>query len=260
MNDNARRPWAAPEIQYLIQKYYTQTFAAMAEDLNRSEMSVATKAARLRQEGLLAIKEPRWSESELQFLEDNWGLMRVPVLARKLNRTLAAVTEKAERFGLGPSRNGSGRITAGQLSKALGIHIRRVIDYWIPKCGLKACRKVTRTSRKLWQIEIDDFWRWARDNQDKFDSRRFEVLNLGAEPPWMAEKRRRDVGMPKRRNQEWTPEEDARLKELYRAGAIGSGVAGTGRWMDYSEIGKRLGRSRTAVQHRLDRLRREERG
>lgn len=183
-----------------------------------------------------------WTNEEIAYLEENWGKYRVAVIANKLNRTVKAVILKAKRLSLGPSKYHQGELTASQLAQALGVDIHTITDYWIPKCGLKAKRKITRSKQRFCLIDINDFWIWAKDNQDKFDSRRFEPLTLGIEPEWMKLKRKRDLKLPARRLQKWTQEEDNKARYLYKSGK------------NYAEIGKIIGRSRAAVQRRLSRI------
>lgn len=42
----------------------------------------------------------RWTNEEIEFLKANWGIMKLPVLAEKLNRTEAALRKKARRLEL----------------------------------------------------------------------------------------------------------------------------------------------------------------
>lgn len=180
---------------------------------------------------------------EIEFLEENWGKYKVSTLSKQLNRPEQGIVLKAKRLGLGPSKENQGMLNANQLSAALGIDRHAITDYWIPKCGLKAIRKATREVYKFWLININDFWKWAKENQDKFDSRRFESLSLGSEPEWMKSKRRTDMSLPPRRFQKWTAKEDERLRTLFKSGLY-----------TYKQIGELMGRSQESVEHRASRI------
>lgn len=185
----------------------------------------------------------KWTQREIQLLEELWGTCKLSTLAKKLGRSEEAILEKVKCIKLGPSKDADGRITANQLAGILNVSVSIVISYWIKKYGLKAIRKVTRSKLRFWFIDIRDFWKWAKKNQDKFDSRRFEPGALGREPEWMKQKRRDDMQLAPRRYKKWTPEEDEKLKALFRAGHL-----------SYRQIAERLGRPKTAVQNRLKRI------
>lgn len=184
-----------------------------------------------------------WSRGEIEFLQENWGKFTVAYLAKQLDRSVHGVILKAKRMALGPSKENQGLLTANQLSVALGIDRHTVVDFWIERCNLRAIRKATRNVFRFYLVDANDFWKWAEENQEKFDSRRIEPLILGPEPPWMKQKRRADLSLPTRRLQKWTTQEDKRLRELYKANIY-----------TYAEIGRVLGRSRESVERRLSRI------
>lgn len=184
-----------------------------------------------------------WKPHEINFLEENWGKYKVSTLAKQLQRPENGVLLKAKRLGLGPSKEGQGLLNANQLASALGVDRHAITDYWIAKCGLKAVRKATRAIYKFWLIDIKDFWKWAEDNQDKFDTRRFETHTLGAEPAWMKLKRREDMNIPVKRFKKWTPAEDDRLRSLFKSGLY-----------TYKQIGELMGRSHESVERRASRV------
>jgi hypothetical protein len=184
-----------------------------------------------------------WMQEEINFLEENWGKRKVSTLSKQLNRSENGIVLKAKRLGLGPSKENQGLLNANQLAVALGVDRHAITDYWIEKCGLRAVRKVTKELFKFWSINIDDFWKWAKDNQDKFDTRRFEQLLLGPEPAWMKDKRRLDRSLPVRRFQKWTAKEDERLRTLFKCGLY-----------TYKQIGELMGRSNESVERRASRI------
>ncbi|MFA5383970.1 MAG: hypothetical protein WC364_04800 [Eubacteriales bacterium] len=188
-------------------------------------------------------KPPNWTEEEINLLSNLWGSMMLKTIAKKLGRTQCSVVLKAQRLGLGATKLADGKITARLLAKTLGIDVHAVTHCWIPKYGLKCVWKITRSIYKFCLIDLDDFWRCAEKNQDKFDSRRFEAGILGAEPAWMAQKRKADQLLPRRRLQKWTRDEDNSLRAMFKSGHL-----------TYREIGQRLGRSAMAVGHRLGRI------
>lgn len=234
-----RRTWTDAEVKYLRENYGKLTLQELADQLGKTVPAVSGKAGLL---GFRGAKMPPWSEKECEYLRDNWGRLKFSILASRLNRTETAVLIKAKRLGLGPTKSGQGLLTARDLARALGVDIHAVTDFWIPQ-GLRAQRVVTRIEKEFWQIDIDDWWKWAKRNQDNFDSRRMEPLALGAEPGWMEKKRKSDRLLPHKRNRTWTSLDDDRLRHLL-----------VNTELTYREIGQKLGRSERAVSRRIDRL------
>ncbi len=234
-----KQDWSICEVQFLIDNYRRLGREGVARALGRPKPSVAGYAGQL---SLRRKKEPPWTEEDVNLLCELWGTRTIKAIARRLGRTECSILIKAKYLGLGATKNAFGRLTANQLASALGVDRNAVIN-WTVKCGLKCYRKATRSVYKFRLIDIDDFWRWAEKNQDKFDSRRFEPGALGREPSWMKQKREADWKLPKRRFQNWTPEEDAALRSMFKAGHL-----------TYKEMAERLGRSEDAVGHRLARI------
>lgn len=232
--------WTAEKVRFLIDNYGKLPADKIAVYLDTTPKKVKQKAHHLR------ITKPltRWTKKETHYLQENWGKLRVTKIAASLNRTETAVVTKASKLKLGPSAQAQGLLTATDLANIMGVELHTVTDYWIRKCDLKAVKKKTLKSKLCWQIDIRDWWKWAKKNQDKFDSRRIELLALGAEPPWMKAKRQHDiVHLPKNRFKNWTATDDARLNHLL-----------TTTDLNYKQIGKKLGRSELAIAHRIGRL------
>ena len=132
----------------------------------------------------------RWTQAEIELLEDRWGSGTMIGLAKNLGRTKAAIVNKAWDLGLGAWSDASEYISARALGNALGI-TDTFVQNWIKQDGLP-CKKRRKAKMTHYDIRIDEFWRWAESRQYLLDSRRIEPLILGEEPPWMAAKRRQD--------------------------------------------------------------------
>lgn len=230
--------WTVCQAQGLIDYYGKLPPDEVAQLVGKTKPAVINMAGRLG----LRKKRPNWTAEDCDYLESYWGARSVPTIAKKLNRTQQAVLLKAKQMNLGPTKQDPDRLTARELARMLKIDIHTVTDYWVKKCGLMAQQRVTRIKQRFWRIKISDFWIWAESNQEKFDSRRFARDVLGKEPDWMRMKRQRDKHLPVRRLQKWTEAEDARLISLFKSG------------LTQQEIGNRLGRSKSAVGHRLMRI------
>lgn len=154
----------------------------------------------------------RWREEEIQYLEDSWGVYSIPTIAKKLNRPIGGVKAKAYRIGLDQHLYSGGKVTLNLVIQNLGYKSYT----WMAKQFLKyGCpiqnKKVNNKSFKV--IEINEFWEWAKENQDILNFRYFEENSLGLEPKWVKEKRRQDrINLKKlNKNKLWTREEETLL-------------------------------------------------
>ena len=154
----------------------------------------------------------RWREEEIQYLEDSWGVYSIPTIAKKLNRPIGGVKAKAYRIGLDQHLYSGGKVTLNLVIQNLGYKSYT----WMAKQFLKyGCpiqnKKVNNKSFKV--IEINEFWEWAKENQDILNFRYFEENSLGLEPKWVKEKRRQDRIKLKKlnKNKLWTREEETLL-------------------------------------------------
>lgn len=183
-----------------------------------------------------------WSQTDLEKLQEMWGEKTIPQIARSLGRTNNAVKIKATRLGLGGQTNYGGLMSARGVSLLLGVDIHAITDYWIPKCGLKGKKTKVLDKGTKTIIHFDDLVRWLKCNQDKWDSRKVELYALGQEYDWLQKKRQSDKELPTRRFYKWSPYEDSRLISMFRRG------------IKIKDIAAELGRSYSAVEHRLMRL------
>lgn len=167
----------------------------------------------------------------------------MPYIAKVLGKSVSAIENKAKELDLPCTKDSTGAITASQLAKVLGVDVKTVTLSWMKKHGLKHTFRPTRTSRKFYLVEIDDFWEWAKENQNRFDSRRFAPHALGAEPPWMADKRKSDLLLQKKGR--WQPEEVQALELLSR---MYSGQ------LTYKQIANEIKRPASYIGKRLARL------
>lgn len=188
----------------------------------------------------------RWTERELDFLQERWGNTSVKSLARSLGRTESAIVNMSRRLKLGAFLDAGDYVTLEQVYAALGISnsgstYRKTS--WVKNRGFPVKYK-TVNKCKFQIVRLNDFWKWAEQNQDILDFSRFEPLSLGKEPDWAEQKRRFDVMKNARVKQTpWTAYEDKLLQEkmkLYR--------------YTTSEIARDLHRSEGAVIRRISEL------
>ena len=103
--------WTDDQLQYLREHSRSQPAAAIAAALGRTEGSVRQKRRSL---GLQSY-HAGWTKAEEQFLQDQWGVMSIPAIAKRLNRSVEAVIVRKNRLGLGPVLFGGDYISMNQL-------------------------------------------------------------------------------------------------------------------------------------------------
>lgn len=183
----------------------------------------------------------KWTKEDIEYLEDNFGLKNIKTLARKLNRSEDAVIIKAKKIGLGGITETTNCINASQLADAIGADAKTVLR-WINDKGLKARKIVLAKEKAYWQIKLENFWKWASINKDRINWAKFEVNNLGKEPLWVEEIRKRDLAKPKNQNTKWTKEQEKKLIMYWNAGKTAS------------EIAKIMNRTKEGVWRKVARL------
>ena len=232
-----------PEELEWLQQNWQLTDAEICAHLGRSLGTIRTKRRKLGLIGKPGYRKTDWTQEELDYMQANWGEKTIPQIAKHIGRTVTAVRVKYKRMGLSGQKWYGDMMSARKVSELLGIDVHTVTDYWIPKCGLKGRKKKLAEKGSCTIIMFSDLLTWLEANQDKWDSRRVEILGLGMEYDWLQEKRKKDAALPERRAQKWTPFEDGRIISMFRRG------------MTYAEIATEIGdRSACAVEHRLLRL------
>lgn len=188
-------------------------------------------------------KKTKWSQEELEYLEDSWGSVSMKGIAKNVNRSIQAVKLKAQRIGLDDARYHYDGITVNQLSMALNTHYG-ILKNWIKLYNFPAKKKTFASTRRVLVVKYQDFWKWAEQNKHMLDFSRLERLAIGPEPEWVDEKRKADQikkqHVPKPHSTPWSKNDDARLQ-----------------WMldkqkyTYPEIADQLKRGQAAIKRRI---------
>lgn len=148
-----------------------------------------------------------WTAAEKNYLQDQWGNVSIITLAKKLNRSQAAVMLKASRMGLGAHLQSDSRVTLNELLATIygyevgGYTKNKLIQEGIP------VKKHKVKNNSFMVIDLDDFWKWVEEDKDRMDFSNFEPYSLGAEPEWVSAKRKIDYDKRQRighHNQQWT--------------------------------------------------------
>lgn len=183
-----------------------------------------------------------WTDAEIQYLEENWGIKSVKCLSKNLSRSELAVTVKAQKLGLGSFVHAGELISIAQLLRALGLFNSYS---WIKKKfisnGLPVVKK-TVINKKVMKVSIDEFWKWAEQNKQLLNFARFEEGNLGVEPEWVKEKRKADLSNPSKNNHNrvWSKADDSLLISKVKSCRY-----------TYKDLALEFGRTEFAIKRRL---------
>lgn len=192
-------------------------------------------------------QHPAWPPEKVNYLEEAWGEISIPAIAKKLGKTVNAVKLKAYKIGLRRHIHSGDYITLNQLFNAIGMNYNSyTIDYWLRQDFPLKHKKSINMSYKV--VYIKEFWHWLERNKMLIDLSRLERNILGLEPSWVAEKRKADMLAKKFRRRPWTPREDALLKTMVKAYRY-----------TYRDISLRLCRAESAIKRRFLDLKLKER-
>lgn len=183
----------------------------------------------------------RWTEEEVDQLKDLWGVKSLPEIAKKLKRTELSITNKVTVLQLGAWSMNSDKISLFELYKVINPHktgggyldfVRLITLHGAPIIE----KRIKNAKTKM--IGIDDFWKWAKKHQHILNFSKFEENMLGAEPKWVAAKRRNDA-LQRIRKRVWTTIDENRLTHMVNKGYC------------LRRIAKELNRTTVAVRKRL---------
>lgn len=236
--------WSAEENTYILEHWNDQTDEQMAAELHRTPHAIHARGVSL---GLHRrkpyVKGHRiWTAEEISYLRNNWGMVTMQSLCRKLNRTEAAINCKRQELGLGAFLEYGDYITLHQLLVAFtgtSASDSYKMKRWVKDRGMPVHTRLIKEKR-VRIIYLDEFWEWAEKHRSFLDFSKMEPLALGEEPAWVAEQRKKDFkAFATQRKDPWTPAEDSRLIMLLRLHKYG-----------YAELSEMLQRSAGAIQRR----------
>lgn len=233
-----RRSWTPEEVSFLKENWELP-LEDLSTRLGRSIDSIEQKGYKL------GLYRRKWTQEDDDYLQDKWGSISIPGIAKHLGRSEAAIMCRVQRLGLSPWLESGDYISFNQLYKALFGRNSNTYQKksWIEDRGFPIHFK--RRGKDAYRVVyLDEFWEWAEKNRSFIDFSKMEPLALGAEPPWVAEQRRKDhQAFRLQRKDPWTPEEDDRLKMLLKQHKYG-----------YKELSEMLHRSDGAIQRRCQDL------
>ena len=181
-----------------------------------------------------------WSKEEEEYLDEKWGELSISTIAERLNRTPKAVRTKAVKMNLGGFLINGDYITFNTLIQTLGYYGKYFDNKWIKEHNFPVRRKrVEKRAIKI--VNIQEFWRWAYNNQEVFSFAKFVPNSLGKEPDWVQSKREADILRKHRKvRSSWTKEDDRYLLFLLDQYQY-----------TITEIANRMSRTEFAVERRI---------
>ena len=99
----APRQWTDDEMQYIKDVHGHTPASEIAQKLDRTEASIRAKAFKLqlkRAPDETRLRRNQWTNAELEYLKNVYGLKPTSTIARELSRTESAVRERARRLKL----------------------------------------------------------------------------------------------------------------------------------------------------------------
>lgn len=167
--------------------------------------------------------KPNWSQSEIEYLSEQWGTKSILAISKKLGRSPNAIKLKAYKLKLGSFLNSGDYVSLNQIYAILGMlgggEWRN--RNWIERYDFPVrYRRVENNRFRV--VYIEDFWEWAFAHQSRMDFTRLEENSLGAEPEWVKKKRKADFEKlfaisKSATSAKWTPAEDEKLLSMLKA-------------------------------------------
>lgn len=185
-----------------------------------------------------------YTNSEIQYLKENVGQLKLSTIARNLDRPYDSIQIKLNRLGMGNTRTQSGAITMGELARFIQVD-RKTVQGWVERHQLPCTKRITRKSKSFYFIDPLEFWIWAETNKEKIDFSKIEKNVLAPEPSWVEKERAKDKQRGTGRiinYRTWTTKENQRLVQLKEQG------------LNFVQIATELGRTRESVEKKYKRI------
>ena len=112
--------WSPEEDAYICENWHNQTDDEIGSALGRAPHAVYQRGVSL---GLIRRKTPEskrtWTAEENEYLSENWGVVSVKTMCKRLERTEASILTQKNKLGLGAFLDGGDYITLNQLLAAV---------------------------------------------------------------------------------------------------------------------------------------------
>jgi len=208
--------------------------------LNRTQSTVSYFCKKYKLDKTKELKEQKhWSEEDKETLMDLIGIYSYKAIANILGRTEKAIDEKRKKLELGDTRKATEYLNANELAEALG-RVSNTIRNWLNNYGLPHTKRVLAKERRFYRIDVKQFWKWAKKNNDLMRWDLYKLGSLANEPKWIEEVRK--VKSSKSMRRRWTKADETYLLFYYNQG------------FTLKEIGIKLNRTMKSIDQRLLKL------
>ncbi len=210
----------------------------IAKQLGKSYESVNCKMRRM---GIKSQVNRVWTEEDIDFLSENWGLKSLKTIATKLNRTQIAVKYQAQKLGLGNARDNSLNVKLVDFIANTGLSKDRIVK--LASKNEFPLIKQRLEKRTFYFVNLERVLEWMEENQDLYDGSKISHDLFVNEPDWLKNKRIKDSKSKKELKssavtRKWSKDELMQLKDMITIGYT------------YQEIADRLNRTFHQVQRR----------
>lgn len=173
----------------------------------------------------------KWTQREENYLLSKYSSQPTIITARQLNRSIHAVRSKAKRMNIGIYNE---NIYATTIAKCFHTQVS-VVTQWINKKGLR-CKKLNKGNDQKYIIEVEDFWKWAKEHKKLINWSRYEPKSLLPEPEWL-EGVVKEYDTPNSRRR-FTEKEIAAIRKMIIKDRL-----------SYKEIARRVGRTVDSINN-----------
>lgn len=171
----------------------------------------------------------RWTNDEIQTLEDMSGTYTVATIARRLGRSFDSVNLKMNRLGILGFEKSTDLLTMNQLCIMLGVEPRTVKKKWADK-GVRIFRKGNYIV-----VRQEDLIRYLKQHPEDWNAANVPDDTLIMGYAWYKEKKRQDIPT----SYYWKTSEKSRLQLLRKQG------------YSIREIAEKMGRSESSIKYKL---------
>lgn len=171
----------------------------------------------------------RWTNDEIQKLEDMSGTYTVATIARRLGRSFDAVNLKMNLLGILGFEKSTDLLVMNQLCTMLGVDSRTVKGKWAGK-GLKILKKGNYVA-----VRQEDLIQYLKQHPEDWNAANIPDDTLIMGYAWYKEKKRQDIPT----SYYWKASEKSRLQLLRKQG------------YSIREIAEKMGRSESSIKYKL---------
>lgn len=174
-----KHKWQEHEIDIVRRDYKGTNRSAdlIASKLGVTRCAVKGQVQRL---GIAMNKSPRWTEKEIELLEELIHKNSVTTIARRLNRSINAVTVKAKRLKLN-LRSRDDWFNKKEVTEICGVDHKKV-QTWIDSDALKASyhngHRPSKNGMAMWHIEAKDFKRFLLNYSSELLGRNTDIQQI----------------------------------------------------------------------------------